>query len=124
MKQFRTLAIVSLLAAGTGYGSTGLKVDSGAVGIDERERMMQQYSDYNLHLAFARMNGEFLADVKVTIQDARGDTVDEGVADGPLFFAALPTGNYRVTAEFDGESITRSLNVHRQAAPMRYFHWR
>lgn len=123
LKPLGLVAIVSALSA-PAAASQDVHVVSGAVGLDEREEMMKMYDDFNLHLAFARRNGEFLADVRVTIEDARGETVYEGVADGPLLFAALPRGNYRVTAEYDGEAITRSLNVHAQSAPLRYFHWR
>jgi hypothetical protein len=124
LKPLPTIALAVTLAGAPALATTEFDVLSGAIGLDEREQMMKRYDDYNLHLAFARANGEFLADVNVTIEDARGETVFEGVSDGPLFFAALPRGNYRVTAEYDGRAITRSLNVHRQSAPMRYFHWR
>jgi hypothetical protein len=123
LKPLGLVAIVSALTAPP-VAYSEVRVVSGAVGLDEREQMMEAYDEYNLHLVFARRNGEFLADVKVTIEDARGDTVFEGISEGPLLFAALPRGNYRVTAEYDGNAITRSLNVHAQSAPLRYFHWR
>ena len=84
--------------------------------------MMQSYSDYNLHLAFANKNGEFLADVRLAIRDADGMVVLRALSDRPYYFAQLPEGNYEVAAEFGGATRTRSVRVGAQPGPIHYFH--
>lgn len=97
---------------------------SGAVGAEERDAMMQAYRDYNLHLAFALANGDFVADVRVWIHDPKGRLVWLGLADGPLLFVKLPEGRYRITAELEGDKIGREVTVGTAPGPMHYLHWK
>jgi hypothetical protein len=124
--KFKHLFVFLVSASGgafvTGHAAD-LPVISGGVGLDEREAMMQHYGDYNLHLGFARPGGEFLADVKITTQDAKGNILYEGRSDGPLLFAELPLGSYRVTAEFEGATRSQVVKVGRGSGPIRYFYF-
>ncbi len=121
-----TLFFALLLAAASGvaHGQTGgaqPAAASGAVSLEDRQAMMQQYGDYNLHLGFARPDGAFLADVLVRIKNQRGDIVYEGRTSGPFLFVQVPPGSYRVTAEYAGKSVTQAARVGR-SAPMQYFY--
>jgi hypothetical protein len=117
------IPLVALVVAGTVFAQSNAQTLSGGVAQEEREQMMQRYRDYNLHLAFAEPNGQYLVGVKVTVRDAGGNVVVGGVSDGPLLFASLPPGAYRVTAEFAGKPMTRTVQVGLGAAPMHYFRW-
>src|SRR5262245_25871114 len=88
--------LVAVFTAGTVLAQSGAPTLSGGVGHDERERMMQRYRDYNLHLGFAEPDGSYLAGVAVTAQDEGGRVVLASVADGPFLFASLQPGSYRV----------------------------
>lgn len=119
---FASLALGAVLC-GSASGAE-IKAVSGAVGLDARERMMQTYSDYNLHLAFANASGEFLADVALVLRDAGGSVVWRGVSEGPLFFARVPKGKYEVVGGFRGKSVARWVEAGARPGPMHYFHWK
>jgi len=89
----------------------GINVISGGVGENSEAQMDAMRKDFNLQLLFAAKDGHFLAGVPVTITDARGNEVVARVADGPYLFVSLPPGKYRIRAEYDGKSVTRSTTI-------------
>lgn len=116
--------LVLLFASAAAASAAEIKSVSGAVGLEERERMMRSYSDYNLHLAFANTKGEFLADVRLAMRGAGGSVMWRALSEGPYYFVRLPEGNYEVTAVFDGRSHTRWIHAGANPGPMHYFHWK
>jgi hypothetical protein len=120
---FITALLLIALSAATAVQGADISVKSGAVGLEERDAMMAERGQYNLHLAFARNNGEFIADVKVTIRDRSGNVVYEGTADGPYFFAKLPRAAYDVTVDFEGKAQKRRVAVGSGGGPLMYFRW-
>jgi hypothetical protein len=115
-------AAVTLAAPLSAYASN-VQVTSGGVGEGSRAELMRAYGDYNLHVAFAEKSGAFLADVEVTIRDARGNVVWQGISEGPMLFARLPSGRYSVAAQFNGETKRREVSVSGRPAKMHYVHW-
>jgi hypothetical protein len=106
---FNLIAVAADLKPETMNGVTYV---SGGVGMEEQESLRQMAGDYNLRLTFAaRSNGEYLADVKVTILDSKGAEVLKTVADGPMLFARLSPGNYKVITDYGGKEYTRSIRV-------------
>lgn len=101
----------------------GITFISGGVGADEREALKKVEGDYNLRLLFAARGGEFVADVKVTIQDAKGKTVLEAVSGGPRFFAKLAPGAYRITAVNNGTPMTRTVTISSKRPVSQAFYW-
>jgi len=101
----------------------GITFISGGVGADEREALKKVEGDYNLRLLFAARGGEFVADVKVTIQDAKGKTVLESVSGGPRFFAKLAPGAYRITAVNNGTPMTRTVTISSKRPVSQAFYW-
>lgn len=92
--------------------ASGIEYVSGGVGADQREAMAAVRQNYNLHLTFARpKSGEYLSQVSVMIQNHKREQVLAEVSDGPMFFARLPAGTYKVTAEFQGKSQTKAVKV-------------
>ena len=116
--------LVAVFAAGVVLAQPGAPTLSGGVGHDERERMMQRYRDYNLHLGFAEPDGSYLAGVAVTVQDENGRVLLSTVADGPFLFANLQPGSYRITVDLSGQVSTRTIRVGSDAGPMHYFRLR
>ena len=63
---FRSSRSWRLLAAGTVIAQPNPQTLTGGVGVEERAQMMQRYDEYNLHLAFAQPDGQYLAGVNKT----------------------------------------------------------
>lgn len=104
-------------------GSAGIAYLSGGIGSDDPVDRMAE--DYNLHLVFATQgSGAYVADVKVLIEDAKRRKVLEADSPGPIFYAKLPAGTYRITAEYDGKPLRKSVAVNDRRARNVYFHWR
>lgn len=98
---------------------------SGGVGSDSVQAMHEIERAYNLRLMFAiEGSGEYLADVRVKLVDARGRTVLDAVSDGPYFFAKVPPGRYQVVAETEGDAKTRSVDISSGGAVSQSFYWR
>ena len=67
------------------------------------ERPCGVWRPIKMRLMFALAgSGEYLADVTVKLVDAYGDTVLDAVSDGPLFYARVPPGRYRITVASAG----------------------
>lgn len=84
---------------------------SGGAGDEDRDALRQVESQYNLRLLFAARNGDYLADIAVTLSDARGNAVLDTIADGPIFYARVPPGRYRLTVSNQGQSQSRNISV-------------
>jgi len=97
---------------------------SGGVGASEQEALAQVKSDYNLRLLFAVTgSGAFLAEIPVTLADGKGQVLLEAVAAGPYFYARVPPGDYRISAERAGQVETRSVTVPSAGAVSTDFRW-
>jgi len=92
---------------------------SGGIGGEERDVLQAVRADYNLALLFSMQGtGEYFSDVTVSISDAKHQTVLDTVSDGPMLFAKLKPGRYRVSADHEGQVIDKNLTVdgkHRSA---------
>jgi hypothetical protein len=95
---------------------------TGGVGIGERQAMEEMAKGYNLKVVFAKVQGNDLADIPVTIMKPTGEKVLETVANGPWLFAKLPPGQYTVKAIYNGQVRTRTLELGR-AMRVAMFHW-
>ncbi|MFN7087046.1 MAG: carboxypeptidase-like regulatory domain-containing protein [Burkholderiales bacterium] len=96
---------------------------SGGIGADSQERLQAIEKQFNLKLVFTLVEGNYLADVAVTVKDAKGRTVAEHVADGPFFMAKLPAGSYSVAASYEGKSQTRKVTLREGALRTEYLRW-
>lgn len=84
----------------------------GGVGSDEAEYMKQASRNYDLILTFASGAGNYLANVSVDISNSEGKSILRTICDAPLMLVNLPrTGTYRIHAEADGRTATRTLHV-------------
>jgi hypothetical protein len=107
------------LAPGTLLGADGPREHragdivwiSGGIGDEELALLKATAPRFNLQLTFALgTRGEYAADVGVVIE-AGGRKLVEAAADGPLFFAALPAGRYRVVATYRGEARITPVTI-------------
>lgn len=96
---------------------------SGGAGEEDRDALKQVEGQYNLHLLFAARNGDYLANVAVTLADAHGKVVLDTIANGPIFYAHVPPGRYRVTVSNQGQSQSRDIGVSGNGLVRQDFYW-
>jgi hypothetical protein len=102
----------------------GIAFVSGGVGDGSLDEIQSVKHQYNLHLLFAiQGSGQYLADVNVTIKDAQGNIVIAAVSDGPFFLVKLPPGKYRISAEVDGNSLTKTFGLTAGRSLGLSFYW-
>ena len=91
----------------------GITYLTGGIGQDQVQEMRADAREgYNLQLVFAtQKSGEYVANVRVMISDAKGETLIDAVSDGPGFYAKLPAGHYKISAENRGELQGVSIDV-------------
>ena len=119
-----TLALAALCTTAAAQRPPEVAVRTGGVGAEERAALEAERARYNLRLAFAESDGEYVADVHVRLTRLDGGVVYEGDSEGPFLFARLPTGRYRLEAEYAGMTQMRTLDVAaRQTQPLVYLHW-
>lgn len=105
------LALSAVQAAGP-QQQNGISYINGGVGQDEQNAMRALRADYNLLLTFAtRQSGAFRSDVQLDIMDAKGATLLSVPNTGPMFYAKLPAGTYRISAAAEGKTFKRTVKV-------------
>ena len=101
----------------------GVSYVSGGVGEDSRERLKAFAAAFNLKLLLARKSGEYLGDVEVIINDAKGKEVLKAKAEGPIFMANLPAGSYEVVATTEGQTQKQRVSVVKGKLGTMHFRW-
>lgn len=101
----------------------GVSFISGGVGMDSEERLKAREREFNLKLVFTLIEGNYVADVAVTIRNTAGKTMVEHVADGPFFMAKLPAGAYSVAAAYEGKTQTRKVSVRDGRLHTEHIRW-
>jgi hypothetical protein len=97
---------------------------AGGVGVGERNAMSAMKQQFNTRVTFAvKKTGNFVANVGVTVEDAKGAQVLKANVPGPLLYAQFAPGEYRVRAVFHGVSQTQALKVPSQGHSELYFYW-
>jgi hypothetical protein len=98
----------------------------GGVGRDEAAMMKRSAARHDLMLTFATRKGAYLADVKVEIDDAKGNPILHTTCDGPIMLVDLPrSGNYRIRSSAEGMEQRRvaHVNTDRPGASQLVFAW-
>ncbi|HUB94509.1 MAG TPA: hypothetical protein VL993_01240 [Stellaceae bacterium] len=98
---------------------------SGGSSLDDREALRDVAGKYDVRLTFAVLPGrQYLSGVNVKLADSSGRTVLDTVSDGPLFYAAVPPGHYRLTVTNSGQAQTGEFSVAGNGVVSRAFFWR
>lgn len=91
---------------------SGITFVSGGMTAAERQEMQRIANKYPMQLVFtAEGQPPELKGVKIRVQDLRGDTLIEAVADGPLFYFNPPSGRWTMEAELNGEKVARTVDL-------------
>lgn len=117
------IAMAAANAQELGGTQNGVPYLSGGVGDDSVERIQARAKDFNLKLLFTFVEGNYLADVGVTIRDSGGKTLVDQVSDGPFFLAKLPAGSYTVAVTNNGKTQTRKVHVGAKGLHSEQFRW-
>ncbi|WP_446811349.1 carboxypeptidase regulatory-like domain-containing protein [Methylomonas sp. 2BW1-5-20] len=97
---------------------------SGGVGGEERAALKTVRTDYNLGLLFSMQGtGEYVSDVIVGVSNAKGETVLDTVSEGPILFAKLKPGRYRVSADHNGQVLRKAVKVDSKHRASLAFTW-
>ena len=100
------------LAAPTAQQQNGITYLNGGVGEEEQAAMRAQRADYNLQLVFAtQQTGAYRSDVQLVIADAKGNQLLSAANTGPMFFARVPSGTYKISAAAEGKTFKRTVKV-------------
>ena len=90
----------------------GIEYRSGGVGKEERDGLLLVTKRYTLKVVLAAKGDRaFVFDAKIRILDASGKAIVEADGAGPLFFANLPAGKYKVAATAYGQTKEQSVTV-------------
>ena len=114
---------VQTLTAKTENGVTYL---CGGVGKDEAAYMKKSAREHDLMLTFATRRGDYLADVNVTIENARGEPILQTTCDAPIMLVDMPaSGTYRIHAEAGGyrQDRTARINTNRRSVAAFTLTW-
>lgn len=99
---------------------------SGGVGNEEADAIKHAASNYPLELEFlakAKPKDEYLADIEVRIKDAHDKTLVNTTSNGPFLLAKLPDGKYTVSAERNGKTENRTIEIATKEHRRVVFEW-
>ncbi|HRW48474.1 MAG TPA: hypothetical protein P5333_13195 [Caldilinea sp.] len=98
---------------------------NGGIGQNEEQYMHQIAKDWPLRMIFSeRKDNEFVADVSLSITDLKGSPYLALSDAGPMTYAMLPPGQYRITARFKGQYETHEVTLDGKTSRDVYFHWK
>ena len=101
----------------------GVTFTTGGVGTDERAAIEAISSQFNLKITMATKTGHFEGDAGVRIVDAEGHTALDAKTDGPLFYAHLAPGTYKVIVNRKGKDVQETAHVTDKGQAQLQFTW-
>jgi hypothetical protein len=99
---------------------------SGGIGDDQADAFRQAANSYPLELLFAQRGtprDEYVADVRVTIRDNSGRVLLDTTSEGPFMLARLPSGKYRVDADYGGDVKRQTVDIQGGKHQRKVFVW-
>lgn len=97
---------------------------NGGIGADEEQMMRKIAKDWPLRMIFSeKKDNEFVADVRLLVTNAKGAPVLMLHGAGPMTYAMLPAGKYRISASHKGQTETREVTLDGKTGRDVYFHW-
>ncbi len=103
-----TAAALTLLAT-AGPARADTIYECSGIGLEEREAA--ETVPHTLRLEFAQADGHYLGGVEASLSDAGGNEILAVRCPGPWVLLDLPDGSYRVSASFEGKTVTRKVTI-------------
>lgn len=117
MRFLTTMALTGMVAAAS-TALADVPFLTGGIGKHEREEIEAQRDAYNLQVKAALKSGHYLGDVRVMIEDKNQNLILNEPMDGPLFFAKLPPGTYKVYGNYKMQTLEKAIRI-RKNTPLR-----
>ena len=96
---------------------------NGGIGQNEQKQMRKDAHNWPLRMTFSdKSNDEFVAGVGVKVFNQAGKAVLRLKDGGPMTFVQVPPGEYRITALYKGEALSRMVHVGPKGTDVN-FHW-
>ena len=92
------LAVVSSAAPAMDKEKSFNGINYACAGVGYESQNDPRWTSYPAKLVFAGGNGDYLSDIAVSIENAKGEPVFEAVCDGPWLLVNLPPDKYRIAA--------------------------
>ena len=98
---------------------------NGGIGQEEADDMRMHAREYNLRLYLSEgKKGQSISDVSVTITDKKGNVKLEVAEAGPMLFAHLENGTYKVISQHNGVILTKIVKVVNRKGVNVYLNWK
>jgi hypothetical protein len=101
----------------------GVAYVSGGVSHDEEAAIKSMGKRFNLKLTLADRTGGYMGGAHVRIDNVKGSPVLETQSDGPLFFAKLEPGTYKIHVTADSQDFTKMAYVKSTGQEQLTFIW-
>jgi hypothetical protein len=103
----------------------GIQYVSGGKDDAERKEMQRIANKYPMQLVFTQEgSSEGVTGVKVTVKDLKGERLIEAVSEGPFFYFNPPSGRWTMDAEFNGETVSRTVDLIGRRYILLEFHFK
>jgi hypothetical protein len=92
----------------------------------QAQAMRSEAARYPLELQFLWGRGAketAIGNVDWSIQNTAGHRLLDASSNGPLVLASMPNGRYRVTAHYEGKTLSRVVNVHKDTHETVVLEW-
>lgn len=101
---------------------------SGGICIGGVNQMKSMAKDFPLEIVLVEKSDEYekenyIADVKVKINDASDNLILDVVTEGPFLLVDLPNGNYQITAEYHNVVKSRRVKINKNKHERVVFLW-
>jgi len=97
---------------------------NGGFGEEEASDIKAKAGEYNMRLYLSEGKGHSIADVSVTITDKKGNVRLDLPNGGPLLFLKLENGIYKISAQYNGVTITRKIPITNRRGVNVYLNWK
>ena len=104
-----TAAALILVSAALGPIRADTIYECSGIGLEAREAA--ENVPHTLRLEFAQADGHYLGGVEAILSDAGGNEILAVRCPGPWVLLDLPDGTYRVSASFEGKTVTRRVTI-------------
>jgi hypothetical protein len=122
-----TIALLSI--TNIAYAEQGKTDDAiyanGGIGQEEADEMRTKAGSFNLRLYLSEgKQGQSITDAQITITDKKGNVRLDLSGGGPMLFVHLENGNYKISANYNGTSITRNVAITSRRGVNVYLNWK